>query len=253
MRFMTVDQQHKIVRSLTFCVGVCSVAWTIFSNSAAVKEAVLDNLAKTVLLGEVLSDEQMHGYWSLQTSRTKKPLSSRALFDDVVVRLRLLEESAKSERAAPPEVAKLNHLVSNALALGPTNSFLWLAQYWLGSQDIADRDQQFRYLRMSYSTGPREAWIAIKRNPITLQSFSSMPQDLSDHTVSEFVGLVGSGFYSEAASILAGPGWDVRNSLLGKLVVIDAEGRRRFAAVLAAKNVEGVFIPGVEEKSSRPF
>ena len=88
---------------------------------------------------------------------------------------------------------------------------------------------------------------------MALGVFQSLPTDLAEQTLSEFAGLVRSGLYADAANILAGPGWAVREQLLSHLVQVEEAARRGFARVLASKDLSGVTVPGVDESPSRPF
>ena len=64
--------------------------------------------------------------------------------------------------------------------------------------------QDLTLLRMSYWSGPNEAWIAVRRNSLALGVFPSLPGDLAEQALSEFVGLVRSGLYSACGKY---PGW----------------------------------------------
>jgi hypothetical protein len=64
---------------------------------------------------------------------------------------------------------------------------------------------------------------------------------------------VRSGFHWQAAGLLEGPGWAVRNQLVNRLSTVDLADRRVFAKALADKGIEGLVIPGVEPRPSRPF
>lgn len=245
------------LRCLTAGAGLCSIAWAVFAISVESKEAVLDGLAATVISGEVLSSQQLNKYnVALQSLSTENEgLSSKALFDDAVIRLRLAEGEMRPDHLQydPHKLALLDKAISNALAGAPTSSFLWLAKSWLQGLNSRAEAQSSRYLRMSYSSGPREAWVAGKRNRVALDAFSSLPKDVSDLVPLEFAGLVSSGFYLDAASILAGPGWRFRETLMKQLVLVDNESRRRFANVLAASKIEGAIVPGIDREPSRPF
>ena len=88
---------------------------------------------------------------------------------------------------------------------------------------------------------------------MALGVFQSLPNDLAEWALSEFVGLVRSGLYTDASNILAGPGWAIHEQLLGRLVQVGEADRRAFARAIASKDLDGVTVPGVEQRPSRPF
>jgi hypothetical protein len=162
--------------------------------------------------------------------------------------LRLLERELRlphgNEPAGLPEAEKA---VQAALAETPTSSYMWLAEYWLKHRRGEPAGRDLQLLDMSYRTGPNEGWIAQRRNPIALSGFASLPKDLAERSLAEFTGLVRSGLYADAANILAGPGWPVREMLLRGLTQLDEGDRRRFARALEAKDLEEVVVvPGLE-------
>jgi len=56
--------------------------------------------------------------------------------------------------------------------------------------------------------------------------------DIAENAVKEFVRLVGSRFFAEAADILAGPGWPIRDILLSGLGGVDQVDRQIFAEIV---------------------
>ena len=144
-------------------------------------------------------------------------------------------------------------IVSASLAQSPSSSFMWLIDFWLKHLRRESVDSDLNLLRMSYWSGPNEGWIAIRRNPLALGVFKSLPNEIAEQALSEFVGLVRSGLYADASNILAGPGWAIHEQLLSRLAQLEEADRREFARVIASKDLDGVTVPGVEERPSRPF
>ena len=130
---------------------------------------------------------------------------------------------------------------------------MWLTDFWLKRLRGESVDRDLNLLRMSYWSGPNEGWIAVRRNPLALGVFPSLPGDLAEQALSEFVGLVRSGLYADASNILAGPGWAIHEQLLSRLVQVEEADRREFARAIASKDVGEVTVPGLEERPSRPF
>ncbi|SDT59504.1 hypothetical protein [Bradyrhizobium canariense] len=243
------------IRILTATCGICSIAWAISSIPVYRTDAAFASAAQHILSGEKYTPDQLNILKLRLEATPASLLGPLALSNIVVIRLQMAitELASGNAQLAPSGLGDLDTAVTATLAENPTNSFLWLTEYWL--QDVRDGKTSAdpKLLRMSYLLGPNEGWIALRRSPVTLSVFSSLPDDLAEKAVTEFAGLVRSGFYVDAANILAGPGWAVHDKLLASLAPIDEGGRRWFAKVLESKNVEGVTVPGVDDKRSRPF
>jgi hypothetical protein len=242
-------------RILTAILGICSIVWAIFAIPVYRAEDAFATAAQHILSRDKYSPEQMK-VLKLQLDTT--PVSSlrpSSLGDIVTIRLRMAEAGLTSgdARLAKLGFDDLETAVTAALAESPTNSFLWLTKYWLESTRAGNPATDLKFLQMSYALGPNEGWIALRRSPLALSAFSSLPDELAAQAVAEFAGLVRSGLYYEAANILAGAGWAVHDKLLAGLVKVDEGSRHRFAKVLESKDLDGVVVPGVEEHPSRPF
>ena len=112
---------------------------------------------------------------------------------------------------------------------------MWLTDLWLKRLSGEFVDSDWNLLRMSYWSGPNEAWIAVRRNRLALDIFPKLPDELAEEALSEFVGLVRSGLYADASSILAGPGWAVHEQLLSRLTRVDEVNRHEFARAAGVK------------------
>lgn len=237
-----------VVRIIVALFSVCSVAWAFFSVSNYRAETEIADVARQILSGEIFSSEQLDAL--LRRSATnQKPFRSLALTDLAVVRLRLLEVSGSKPGSLEFDRAK--SAVADAVAGVPTNSFLWLSEYWLQSRE-ADVPDVLRLLGMSYWSGPNEAWIAIRRNRLVLGSVLVLPHDLSDQVLTEFSRLVKSGLYSAAAEGLASAGLQVQERLLNGLTFANDSERSGFVKALEAQNLDPSLLKGYV-KPDRPF
>ena len=245
-----------LIRSFTATFGILSIAWVLFSLPTYRAEVPLGDFVRRALVGESYNAEQLSSLQRQLDAIPAKRLRSSALNDVAVLRLRLVESKlATGNQNTASDLAELETLVTAALAESPSSSFLWLVEYWLRNIGGHSVDSALTLLQMSYLSGPNEGWIAIRRNPLALKVFPSLPPEIADQVLSEFAGLVRSRLFQEASNILAGPGWAVRQKLLGRLVRIDENYRFEFARVLASNKVEGALVPGTEanERPPRPF
>jgi hypothetical protein len=136
----------------------------------------------------------------------------------------------------------------------PISSLQWLIRFRVGQSPGGSAPDQLDSLRMSYATGANEGWVAVKRSPIAFANFATLPPDLIEAATLEFVGLVRSRLYIEAAGILAGPAWPVRDMLLARLRDVPEPDRRAFARALSDKKPEDdVVVPGIAPPPQRPW
>jgi len=240
-------------RSCIAIFGICAIAWAIEVIPTFRIDTPLTEVAERILSGEKFNAAQLGTMKRLLDEVPAMPVEASALNSAAVIRLRLLEGELQSGNHQPSasSVADLQGVVAATLARSPTSSFIWLTDVWLKRFRAEATD--FNLLRMSYRFGPNEAWIALRRSPVVLGIFLSLPGDLAEQALSEFAGLVRSNFFADAGNILAGPGWAVHEQLLNRLAQIDEPAQRRFMTVLASKDLDYLSIPGLAERPARPF
>ena len=246
---------NLIWRCLIAGVGVCAILWAIDVIPSYRTDAPLTDTAQRIISGDKFNAGQLSAMKRQMDAVPAKPLQASSLRSVSVIHLLLLENELRAGNRQPSgaDLVEIRTVVDAALAQSPTNSFMWLADLWLKRLRGETANGGLDLLRMSYWSGPNEAWIAVRRNPLALGIFASLPNELREHALSEFVGLVRSGLYADASNFLAGPGWTIREQLLGRLVQVDEVDRRRFAKALASKDLDGVTVPGLDERPSRPF
>jgi hypothetical protein len=244
-----------LVRVVSAAFGVCSIAWVIAVIPVYRAEAGLADAARAILAEEGYRPAQLTALERRLDATPPGQLRSKARDDAAVVRLRLLEIKLATvkRRIVASDVAEFESIVVDALAGSPTNSYLWLIEHWLRTFHDDGGQPALAALRASYASGPNEGWIAVRRNQLALRVFASLPDDLSDAVLKEFGRVVRSGFYLDASNILAGSQGPVRDRLLIQLTGVPEADRIRLARVLASKNLDGVMVPGVDAKRSRPF
>jgi hypothetical protein len=248
------NRLRAFVRLVIAVAGGCSIAWALSAYPSLRHETAFAAAAQHILSGEQYSAEQLNGLRSQLGASSAISLRPSALNDIAVIRLRSVEADLALGQASAADLDTLQRSIDVTLNYNPARSFVWLADYWLQRLRSDSGRADSGLLRMSYQTGPNEAWIAIKRNPVGLAVFPSLPEELKGSVIAEFAGLVRSWLYQDAANILAGPGWPVRERLLNGLAQLDEDHRSQFARTLETRDIEDVVVPGVEQRrSSRPF
>ncbi len=245
---------YSVRRGFIAIFGICAIAWAIDVIPVYRAEASLAGAGQAILSGDRFNPAQLGAMKRQLDAAPAQPGQASAASGAAVVRLLLLEDELKAGNRQPSEsnISDLRNAVNAVLAQSPMDSFMWLTGFTL-ERLRGEREDDMNLLRMSYWSGPNEAWIAIRRNRLALGIFPSLPGDLAEQALSEFVGLVRSGLYEEASKILAGPGWAVREQLLSRIAEVDEANRRGFARAVRSKDLDGVTVPGVDKRPSRPF
>ncbi len=209
-----------------------------------------------ILKGQPFDSEKLEGLKQQLGSVPVDQLPPIFLSDAAVIRQKLFEMKLGQGaiQSDAPDIADLNAALQAALSTNPNSSYLWLVDYWLSRLRGDAIYHSSKLLRLSYATGPNEAWIAQRRNPIALEAWQLLPVDLVQQVLSEFARLVQSGLYEDAANIVAGPGWAIHQQLLNAIAPLDESDRHAMARALARKDLDGVSVPGIPNKPpSRPF
>ena len=241
---------NRVARLLAVAFGALAIAWSAEVIPLHRIGQPLANTADAILSGEIFDIARLHALMDRLDKEPPRILEASGLDGVALIRMSLLEQQLKSPGRAVSisdyDKARLD--VGAALARSPTNAYMWLSAFGLKRLRGDPAADDLKLLRMSYRLGPNEGWIAVRRSPLSIAAFASLPQDLQEAALQEFVGLVGSGLRDDAANILAGPGWPIRDQLLSRLINLDEDSRRQFANVLAAKDLEGVVVPGLQPR-----
>lgn len=203
-------------------------------------------MAGRILAGDNFKSGTLGGVLTSMQFAPELPVQLSALLrSEALVRLRIAEDPSgrKTVEVANNDAAAALDKVKRALALNPSDSFLWLMLY---STENVSRGFDMRSLRIldeSYATGPLEGWISLRRNSLALAVFPSLGEQAKLKVVVEFKKLVDGEFIDLAAINLTGIGWAHRERLLASLETINSIPREAFARKLAQDGVK-VAVPG---------
>lgn len=245
-----------ILRPLSALLGVSAILWAANVIPVESRNHPIAEVANSVWSGQRYSLAQLRYMLQQQVDAIpSEQIRASAQNGAMLIRLILFENERKTADHEPQVVdsERLQDRVEEAIAQAPTNPFMWLSGFWLDRVSGKATERDWNLLRMSYQSGPNEAWVALVRSPQVLNAFSSLPHDLAEMAVREFVGLVRSGLYEDAANIMAGAPPAVRNQLLSRLAGLQEEDRRAFAKALEPKDLPDVAVPGVDKRPDHPF
>lgn len=244
------------VAHLLIIVGaIAAIGWVIIVAPKFWSEQIISEAAKHIITGEIYRPEIMKGLDAATKYDRAGSFRPSVLGKAAIIQLRVAENAvaAGDQSAIDAQLTSLKQSILISLTNAPSDSFLWLASFWLEKTRGSPQGQNLQRLRMSYATGPNEGWIAIKRNQMAIAMYAALPPDIAKIAMLEFAGLARSGFNAETANILEGPGWPIREVLLSGFKDVNINNRRSIARILYDDGFDGAVVPGIEARPVRPW
>lgn len=242
------------LQSASCCLGALGVLWAVSVLPTFWHAAEIQHTESRIRGGEKfnparLSDLAPSGVFPSQTMSFADLLRA-----DANIRIAKLDHAFDVSGGASldPLMSDARRSAISSLLVGPADAFTWLALYWLTNTESGFKRDNLKFLRLSYSMGPNEAWVAVPRNRFALAVFAELDDDLQERVVGEFVKLVDAGLITESVAALVNSGWAIRDRLLPRLEGVSLEKRERFAKVLADEGFR-VTVPGVSIAPIRPW
>jgi hypothetical protein len=243
------------MRLLTLLFAILSIAWGAATIPRFWRQSSLEQIALSIIdrnayelnsLASMMPDVE-----AAEQDSYCRPEAIRAA---AIVRLRLAEDAmgAGARGAIDADLSALEVTIRSSLSCSPADPFLWMTLSWLNGAREGFNEDQLRFLRLSYTLGPNEGWIAARRNRFALSMFERLPPDLAEAALSEFARMLDNGFYDDPIAIFTGPGWRLRDQLLPRLKDVAERYRDAFAKALYQRGFN-VAVPGIAPRDPRPW
>src|SRR5579872_2134657 len=243
MAFLSTRRLTKILaRVFLIAFATAAVIWTIVVLPKFWSEAFIVQAATHIIDGEVYKPEAMEVLETELDHNRGTRLPPSILSKTAIIRLRVAENAIArgNQQIIDRSLNAVSEAVDETLTNAPSESFQWLVLFWLKDTRNGFKPEHLRYLQMSYALDPYAAWIAIKRNRLALAIYPALSPELAQVAVSEFLGLVRSQLYGEAADIVAGSTRPVRQILLTRLNDLKDPDRRPLDRMLYEKNITDI-------------
>lgn len=243
------------IRLAVVAFGFAALVWSGLYGVRMSGYSPLGDLATKIIRGENVDISDIEARLplidKLERSRSCWP---KALHDAAVVRGRLVQVALDSSEPKQFDAAHAKAIaaVRRSLVCAPSDAFLWFALFWLQNLQEGLQPNAVDDLRESYMLGPYEGWIELKRSKYALAAYSLLPADVRKRTRLGFAAMVNAGFIFEAADLLAGPGWPIRQELLAALGTVKERNRWQLAMSLRRLGLE-VDVPGIQLPDWRPW
>lgn len=144
---------------------------------------------------------------------------------------------------------QLDRAAQHAIACSPRDGFAWLARYRVRLQRSGPDDVASQALRNSFRFARNEGWVGLRRTRLVLTRSRTVPPDLVERSLSEFVQLLEAGYLDPCASLYAELSPTLRDRLMPRLEAAAPRLRTAFLSRLAQR---GIDIPAADGVSAQP-
>jgi hypothetical protein len=245
-----------LTRTVICLFGLAAIVWGALTFPLFWQQAVPKSVVAKLLQGQTFKTQRLLAEAEqAEAAQGRSFCNPAALHNIVVLRLAIFDGAvaATNHALADSSYDPLYGAARRALSCAPADPFVWLTLFWLDVSKHGLGPDNLNYLRLSYTSGPNEGWVALWRNRLALELFDRLPNDLSDETVEEFVKLVDTGeVYPQTEAIFANAGPAVQSRIVEHLRTAKAIPRQIFAMGLYNRGVD-VNIPDVERPGARPW
>lgn len=235
------------LRSQFLLCGLLGVIWSYAALPSFWLTVPAHNVASRIIAGERFKPEILPQMLS-QMEAAPRP----GIVQSEYYRAQALIGVSAGEVAAQGSGSDFDREISDAesrlraaLSVTPSDAFLWLLLYSVGTARNGFDPAYVRLVEKSYIAGPHEGWIALRRNRLALAVFALLNDITQKAVVTEFSELVDSDFIDAAAANLTTIGWEHRAPLLAGLEQTDVASRESLARRLSRDGFK-VPIPGVD-------
>lgn len=235
------------VRALLLLLGLAGAIWPAATLPTFRSLSTAREMTNRIIVDDRFKPSTLANMQAQLDAQAAPPLQHPDLARaKALVAVRASEEMARdSAMAVDLLVEDAEYRVRSMLAQSPADSFLWQVLYSVVTSRGGFDESNIPFLERSYTTGPLEGWIALRRSRLALASFPMLGERLRDRVVAEFAGLVNSDLTDAAVSTLESVGWSQKDRLLAGLGAVDIQSKERLSRRLSADGVR-VKIPGIE-------
>jgi hypothetical protein len=236
-----------LARAALALLGSAAIAWAAAVLPVFRFAVPIRDVSEGIIADKRFKPDVLDGVRAQFAAQPQAPFEQPVLLRaKALVSLRAAEEEMDRQGPAASDRAMdaADMAVKAALTVNPKDSFLWLMLYSLQTTRNGFDPANIALLDQSYATGPREGWIALRRNGLALAVLPASSSSIQDNVIAEFDGMVDSGLIEDAAINLTSIGWVHRERLLASLIQVNLLAREALAKRLVRDGVK-VAVPGV--------
>lgn len=243
------------LRLLQFSLGAAGILTGCLLFESSLLQANLRSGTERIKAGESISRQELRTA-AENVNRADNPAfcNPRLTMEAALHSLRFWDTSLDDGDLAAADRwnRRAEMSVRRSLACAPVDSFAWFALFKLIVTREGYSPKYLPFLEMSYETGPREGWIILNRNPVSLALFDGLPAKLQQRSIDEYCSILQSGLYEEGRSIFLRAPSNVRSRILDGLATVDLRHREAFAKALTDVGYDAEIV-GVPKREARPW
>jgi hypothetical protein len=246
---------NKLGRVLLLVCGAIAAGWGGLVLPSLWHESTIGRVANRIIEGQPFKADALNRFLpdiaAIADDQDCRPSALRSV---AIFRLRMSEDaiSAGEQQLIDSSLQDLDQSVRKSLACAPSDSFLWLVLFWVENTRNGFKQQNVALLDMSYRLSAHEAWIGLIRVPMAAAVLQQLPAELKDAVVTEFIGLLDSGYYPQMATVFPKLGAETSAVVLARLKSASPRNREAFARELYRRGYN-VSVPGVTPVDPRPW
>lgn len=243
----TSSNGQVLLRGVPSALGLAGVVWSLVSVPLLQPALLAKETASQILSNDHFKPGVLKDILAV-VEATKNPIVSRSDTMRAVALIRVRIAEGAMGRNDPAEADRqasvADEQIRASLEFSPADSLFWLLLYSVDIQGRGFDQQSLKYMEQSYISGPREGWIALRRNRSALAVFEMLNAATQEAVILEFTAEVRDGYPQEAADALTSVGWASRERLVGALANTDIASRETFAKAIARTGAV-VSVPGI--------
>ena len=245
---------RRAARGLCLFLSAGALAWAGASWAARPPGEDTARVGQRIARGEAFRPEILRQAADRVAASAELTCDARWLTAGLFVALQAAD-TARAEADLAMLDARLllaRRVARRTLACAPTSAFAWLALSWIETTREGFDERWVRYLARSYETGPKEIWVAVRRNPIAMNLLPQLPPALQEKAMQELVDLVQANQTDTALAVFTRLDAPLQAQIAERLGTLPYGARNGFARRLYRLGNE-TRIPGVSLPSDRPW
>lgn len=163
----------------------------------------------------------------------KEPALLFERYADCQLRQKQAVDDKDSQRLKQEQEACLA-ILNDLIKVSPANSSAWLERARLIFALTGPNEQFYQSLRMSFTTGLREGWLAARRLPVVLEAWELAPKDVIEAATADVITLTQSDRLVAALADIYVKSVPLQRTIISELVESRADqiGKQRFIDAL---------------------
>jgi len=208
--------------------------WGLVSLPEAEASYEFREIEQRLLRSETFSEEVLSATLERAMAQHLSACNTRLQRAIVLIAMPLADAALRSGATAEFDrrIGIVEDRARHILSCSPRDGFGWLVLFNLRLLRALLDKPTFDLLAMSYETAPNEAWISVRRNPVSLPLVVLAPDAVREHIFQEFQQLIRHGFVDVAAQSYLRSSAPIRDLINLRIQQLDVTQQKKFSEAL---------------------